>query len=405
MKNKFSIVAVKMLASLIAILIVYISVSGFMSLIGGRAGIVIGSIFGIAELAFIIFFPSTLVKWPLMSKISKASVIVIVASLSLLSFASTTSYISKHMSLITEVAENNQNTVKIKEKNIADTLMNIQRDNDYVEKGKKELAYMNTSLITAEYALKSSADSAKKVMYNKGRNCLKNKECAIRYDIASQVLASATNVVDEMKIDIKRKKKNIFDMSEKIRSQETHIDTINTEIATISKNKIADNNAKKLYTGYALVGSKINDLLDIKKTKPIQTFTTMIAIVLYSLYIVLTIWMNSLLHISDEQILNHRNRRNKNNVFIRLITFLRKYKNKNLERRLLDTVKNSEAIARQLHKKIEELASVNELLMISKERESILMRMAEPVVERVMVAVPENMTPSEAKIVQMKGSI
>ena len=405
MKNKFSIVVVKMLASLIAILIVYISVSGFMSLIGGRAGIVVGSIFGIAELAFIIFFPSTLVKWPLMSKISKASVVMIVASLSLLSFASTTTYISKHMSLITEVADNNQNTVKIKEKNIADTLVNIKRDNAYVEKSKKELTYMNTSLISAEYALKSSAEDAKKVMYNKGRNCLKNKECAIRYDIASKVLASATNVVDEMKVDIRRKKKNIFDMSEKVRSQESSIDTRNTEIARINKNKVADNNAKKLHAGYALVGSKINDLLHIDNANPIQTFTTMIAVILYSLYIVLTIWLNSLLHISEEQILNHRNRRNKNNVFIRLMTFVRKYKNKNLEQKLVNAMKNSETIKKQLQKAIDELASVNELLTISKKRELILMRMAEPVIERVMVAVPENMSPSEAKKVQLKGQI
>ena len=396
MKNTISIVVVKFLASLIAILIVYISVSGFMSLIGGKAGIVIGS-------TFIIFFPSTLVKWPLMNKMAKISVMIIISALSLLSFASTTTYISKHMSLITEVAENNQNTVDIKEKKIADTLKNIQRDNAYVKKEKKELEYMNTSLITAEYALKSSANDAKKVMFNNGKNCLKNKECAIRYDIASKVLASATNVVDETKEDIKRKKKNIFEMIEKIRSQERHIDTLNLEIASIRQNKIADDNAKKLYTGYALVGAKINELLNIKHTDPIQTFTTMIALVLYSLYIVLTIWMNSLLNISEEQVANHKKRRNKNNIFIRLMILIRKYKNKNLERKLLATVRNSEAIKRQLHKKIEELASVNEMLLISKERESILMRMAEPIVERVMVAVPENMTPSEAKKVQLKG--
>ena len=68
-------------------------------------------------------------------------------------------------------------------------------------------------------------------------------------------------------------------------------------------------------------------------------------------------------------------------------------------------MKKSEAIRRELHKKIEELAPVSELLVISKERESILMRMAEPVIERVMVAVPENMTPSEARKVQLQGLI
>ena len=173
----------------------------------------------------------------------------------------------------------------------------------------------------------------------------------------------------------------------------------------INQNKVADNNARKLHAGYALVGSKINDMLHIDNANPIQTFTTMIAVILYSLYIVLTIWMNSLLHISERDILNYSssNRRNKNNVFMRLVTFIRKYKNKNLEQKLLDTVKKSEAIRRELHKKIEELASVSELLVISKERESILMRMAEPVIERVMVAVPENMTPSEAKKVQLQG--
>ena len=112
-----------------------------------------------------------------------------------------------------------------------------------------------------------------------------------------------------------------IDIREKIQSQEVSIDRLNTKIAMINQNKVADNNAKKLHAGYALVGSKINDMLHIDNANPIQTFTTMIAVILYSLYIVLTIWMNSLLHISENDILNYSsNRRNKNNVFMRLVS-------------------------------------------------------------------------------------
>ena len=399
MQEKLSFITVKTLASLIALLIVYISVSGFMSLIGGKAGMVIGAIFGIAELAFIIFFPSTLIKWPLMSNISRVAIIAIITSLSLLSFASTTTYISKHMSMITKKADNNRNSVSIKANAIKETQANIDRDNDSLAKLKKELSTLKQSLIPAEASMKSAAAEAKRVMYNKGRNCLRNKECAIRYDIASQVLASTTATVESIKRDIEHKKQTIFDVNQKIRSQEKAIDGLREEIAAIEKHRVADDNAKKLYAGYTLVGSKINDLFHLKKN-PIQTFTTMVALILYALYILLTIWMNALVQIDNDQIRNYRQNRKRNSAFVRLFKYARRYKSRKLLKELDHLQKHLSTLQKELHKKTEDLVTANDMLKVAKEREAILMRMAKPVTERVMVAVPENMTPSEAKKVK-----
>ena len=48
MNHKITAISVKILATVIAGLIIYISVSGFISLIGGTAGMIIGAIFGMA---------------------------------------------------------------------------------------------------------------------------------------------------------------------------------------------------------------------------------------------------------------------------------------------------------------------------------------------------------------------
>jgi hypothetical protein len=193
------------------------------------------------------------------------------------------------------------------------------------------------------------------------------------------------------------KKQKIMRIENNIVKIHESTDDLYREISSIDQYKVEDNNAKKLYAGYEMIGNKINDIFEINSKKPIQTFTTAIAIILYAMYILLTIWMNTLLHISDKEVKKYSQSRNRKNIFLRIIRINKAYRNRIMEIKFEKVQQGSYSLKKQLLEKINELKSVNDLLSISKQRELILMKMAKPVTETVYVAVPENMTPSEAK--------
>jgi len=378
-------------------LIIYISVSGFMSLIGGTAGIIIGGIFGMAELAFIIFFPSTLIKWPLMSLLGKVSVISIIFSLSILSFASTNTYITKHMAQVTMKADINDNAIVIHNKKIDENKNNIIRLKREKNSQYSELKILKNDLVLEEKNLETNMAKVREIIFYKGKNCSASRDCTDRKKAAQMIAGNTQKRINAINEDISMKKQKIMSIENDIVKIHQVIDNLYVEISNIDQHKVEDNNAKKLYAGYEMIGSKINNIFKINSKKPIQTFTTAIAIILYAMYILLTIWMNTLLHISDSEIKKYRQSRNRKNIFLRTIRINKAYRNRTMERKLEKVQQNAYSLKKQLLEKVNELKSVNDLLNISKQRELILMKMAKPVTETVYVAVPENMTPSEAK--------
>jgi hypothetical protein len=146
-----------------------------------------------------------------------------------------------------------------------------------------------------------------------------------------------------------------------------------------------------------MIGNRINDIFGLDSKKPIATFTTAVAVILYAMYILLTIWMNTLLHISEDEVRQYRRSGSRKNIFLRAIQLSKAYRNRTMEREIVKLHKEMYALKKELLEKVNELKSAKDLLSVSKQREQILMRMAKPVTETVYVAVPENMAPSEVK--------
>lgn len=397
MNHRLTAILVKMLASIIAVLIIYISVTGFMSLIGGNAGIVIGAIFGMSELAFIIFFPSTLIKWPLMSSLGKVSVTLIILSLSILSFASTNTYITKHMAEVTMKADINDNDIVINKSKIEENRKNDIRLQHEKSSLYEALQLLKNNLLDEEKNLEANMATVREIIFYKGKNCSSSKDCTDRKNAAKMIAGNTQKRIDALNEDISMQKQKIMRVENDISEIHKAIDHLYAKISSINQHKVEDNNAKKLYAGYEMVGSKINKIIGIENINPIQTFTTAIAIILYAMYILLTIWMNTLLHISDKEVQKHRHTRRSKNIFMRTLKIHKAYRNRIIDKKFEKIQQNSNALKNQLIEKINELKSANELLAISKQRELVLMKIAKPVTETVYVAVPENMTPSEVK--------
>jgi predicted nucleic acid-binding Zn-ribbon protein len=397
MKQTITMVFVKVLASVIAALIIYISVSGFISLVGGTAGMVIGAIFGMAELAFILFFPSTLIKWPLMSMLGKASVVLIILSLSILSFASTNTYITKHMSQITKQADTNSNKVVILNKKIEESKEKIKRLEGEKSSLYGELQLLKNNLTDEEQNLANNMAKVREIIFYKGKNCSASRDCTDRKKAAQMIAGNTQKRIDAVNEDISMKKQQIMQIENNMAKIHSSIDGLYVEISEINQHKVEDNNAKKLYAGYEMIGNRINDIFGLDSKKPIATFTTAVAVILYAMYILLTIWMNTLLHISEDEVRQYRHSRKRKNIFLRIIQLSKAYRNRTMEREIGKLHQDMYALKKQLLEKMNELKSAKDLLSVSKQREQILLRMAKPVTETVYVAVPENMAPSEVK--------
>ncbi len=374
--NKQSLVeaGIKLLALGIALPIIYISVSGFTSLIGGEAGPIIGGMFGVAELAFILFFPSSLRKWIVMNKTSKIALILIIGSLSLLSFASTHTFITKHMSEITLIADTNNNDIEIKSKQLIEDNSKIEVLRiSKIELSSKRNMYMD-ELAEAESQLKITNQKTREIIYSQ-KKC--TGDCALRRDISLKEAETVQYNIDTTREHLLDNKKLQSGAQDKIDSYRVKKESLQNEISSLEKSRVADENSRNLYEGYNLVGTKLNELLNID-AKPIRTFTSLIAIILYAMYIMLMIWLNTLASITTEQATEAHKRRNRPMVWMRLFSSLRK----------LRKAKNN---------KIAELKSAGkkaniEIDTLTKELE----QKHEPIQERIFVPVPEGISPQKA---------
>jgi hypothetical protein len=301
------------------------------------------------------------------------------------------------MSQVTMKADINDNTIVIHNKKIDENKENVIRHKSEKSILHSELQMLKNNLVLEEKNLETNMAKVREIIFYKGKNCSASRDCTDRKKAAQMIAGNTQKRINAVNEDISMKKQKIMRTENDIVNLHKTIDNLYVKISNIDQHKVEDNNAKKLYAGYEMIGSKINDIFGISRKNPIQTFTTAIAIILYAMYILLTIWMNTLLHISDNEVKKHKQSRNRKNIFLRTIRINKAYKNRIIERKFEKLQQNSYSLKKQLLEKINELKSVNDLLNISKQRELILIKMAKPVTETVYVAVPENMTPSEAK--------
>lgn len=284
---------IKSITILMALIIVYISVAGFMSLLGGTAGTVIGGIFGLAELAFILYFPSTIGNWKTMSFLSKSALMVVIVALGTLSFASTHSFITKNISGMTQKADKNIQDLSILENKKIDNVDKIKRyqlEKEELFNNKKEASQ---KVIDALKIQKLNSDQVRVIIFNKGRPCV--KDCQDRKLAGERELQFSIDRVN----DLKKEKQVIIDnINSKIQlidqSEMFGID-ITKELYKKKEHELTNKNAKKLYAGYEAVGSKVNSIFGII-SDPIETFTAFVSLILYSLYILLTIWLYGIIH-------------------------------------------------------------------------------------------------------------
>ncbi len=279
---------VKIITALMALIIVYISVMGFSSLMGGSTGQLIGAIFGLAEIAFIIYFPTTIKYWYKISIFSKISMLVVIAVLGTLSFASTHSFITKSITGVTKEADQSEQDILLLRNRVSDNKIQI---NNIASEINTLISLKGDVEIILAKAIRDQEKKAKKlrqIIYNKGKLC--RGDCADRKATADLVLNDASDLL----LKTREEKAQILTQ---ISSKNSLIDQLKEsnvkltqKVYTKQESSLEIINTAKKFAGYKIIGEKLAKQFNID-LDPIEVFTMMTAIILYSLYIILNIWL------------------------------------------------------------------------------------------------------------------
>ncbi len=284
----FGLAGIKILTTAMALIIVVISVMGFTSLMGGMSGMIIGAIFGLAEIAFIMYFPTTLKHWSSISNLSKISMTAVILVLGTLSFASTHSFITKSIVAVTEKADQSNQDLILTNSKITgnkEDIATAKMEREKLKVSKNDIEIKITGAIRNQ---EMKATKLRTIIYNKGRLC--RGDCAARQRVGQIELDDASDILKKFRLEKATIIQNLGSKSKLIDGLQGNSIALKQLLYQKKESTLESNNIMKQYAGYKTVGEKINSIFNTDKD-PIHVFTTAVALILYSLYIILNIWM------------------------------------------------------------------------------------------------------------------